>query len=252
MKKGLEPKEFSFLLKSKMEKLLVDTAHLVQNSMITKSIDDVKKRCCIRENITGSGQLDGRRSPANAGMHNEGLIPTDQLSSPSSIQRQPRGQGAQNPSTAVRSGYHVDQCSLFLELQRQNKLDSNFDPSGYLSEANGQHCTTEGMCNILDGITRTYIEEFKDLPNSAASGYSQTSIQRDRESIRNIFDFCISVVRGRIYQDWAVENDIMSEDGYKQWREHVWVLMSFAALLVMIDVLSKKPKYGLNSLLDAS
>lgn len=235
-KKGLEPNEFKILLVSKMTKLLFDCEEQnLQTGRLERSIEIATQCCVIRENITNPGMVDGRRRSTEQ-MRNEGI--QNLPSSPSNVQRQPRSRGSTNPIGQVHGGYHKKQHELFLKLQKQDNLESSFDGQGYfILQENGVRCTIEGMCNILDGITRrAYIAG--DLPGSTT-----------RDSLREICGLLKSIVLGRIYVDWAVENDIMSEGGHKRWKEHVWALMSFAAFLVITDVLSKFPKYGSKSLI---
>ncbi|XP_031569625.1 uncharacterized protein LOC116304104 isoform X2 [Actinia tenebrosa] len=212
------------------------------------------KRClCIRANTTNSKVLDqGNRVAIRLRILEQfkGKL-SDLMKSPSCIQEETRSQGDINPSKSDHNEYHLEQAELFRELQKQGKLDSDsFDDNGYLLENNGKKCSIVSMCNKLDSITQEYIKEYEKEQKDPAKrrGQDREVAMRNGESLVKLFLPCIRIIMGRTSVDWAIANNIMSVNGYKQWKEHLWALMTFAALSVVIDALSKLPKYGSNSL----
>ena len=42
--------------------------------------------------------------------------------------------------------------------------------------------------------------------------------------------------------DWGIENDLLDNNGYNVWKAHVMIVMSYAALAVVLDMILKKPQ----------
>ncbi|XP_031552695.1 uncharacterized protein LOC116289895 [Actinia tenebrosa] len=244
-KLGLEPFEFKDLLTSKMKKLFKKPEDLPNTS-----IEQATKCFCIRANIINPEKIDKRRSIANRFRlcipFKRFRLPHSEESPRYRQEKRSRRQGGTNPSKSDHNEYHLQQAELFQELQEQEKLHSLWDDNGYLLEdGNDERCSIVSMCNKLDSITREYIEEYLEELNNHGKRRRQDRkvANRNSEFLEKLFLPCITIIIGRMSVDWATANDIMSKDGYKQWKEHVWALMTFAALSVVIDALSICPFY---------
>lgn len=243
-KLGLERDEFEKVLKSKMIKLFDDDEDSLEEHKINKSIECAKKCFGIRPK-SGNPDESDQRNFANKVMKKEGNL-KDEKKTPQKLKRESSGRGNTQYTKAENRKYHRKQFHLFTALNEQGKLeDDSFDENGFLLKPDEDPCSIVEMCNKLDAVTKEFIEELKENAR-----IPETAIAEDkRNSIKKLFDLCKSVVSGRVCVDWAVENDIMKKREYQNWQEHVWAIMTFAALLVVIDALSKSSRYKRKSLL---
>lgn len=235
-KLGLERDELRKLLKSKMTRFFKCNDGDLPPS-VEKIIENVIKDVGLRPTLGDSDKLDQRMS-ANKKLA-DGKHLKNTKDSPQKHQKESGGsQGNMQYIKEEKEKYHKKQYNLFLALKDQEKLKDDFDEKGYLLNQNGECCSTVVMCNKVDAITKKYTEELLELDDKTTAPGREEEIRNNIESLNQMLEICISIVSGRICVDMAVENDIMTKDGYKQWQEHVWVIMTFAALFVIMDALS--------------
>jgi hypothetical protein len=244
-KKGLQPPEFENTLRRKIVLLFESEGQASNESLpprVKRSIKTVKEKVCLRENITNADGLDQRRK-ADALYEEEGIL-LNRHDSPSKVQNDSGGaQGSTSFTKRTGKEYHENQIKLFKILNANGKLATSSyswpdHHKGWLFHiAEGRRATPAEMCNVLDEVTKTYIRDFinSDKTKAAARKYGQEK----REPLREVFDPCKLVLMGRIAGDWAVENDLMKERDYERWKEHVCVIMSFAALLVLMESIAR-------------
>ena len=66
------------------------------------------------------------------------------------------------------------------------------------------------------------------------------------QQLSTILELCEYVVMGRIVVDWAQPNDLITHNGWNNWRRHMCVLVSFAAMLtaLFMVLITLKPNYA--------
>jgi len=146
------------------------------------------------------------------------------------------------PGRDYHEAYHAEQCNLF------NELSNRFPGTGFLTSTkqkkdenglwflyrNEQKLSTTQFLNLIDKITLRYIEELrgldvKDLPSS--------DIEKQERDLQTIAYSCQAIVMGRYLVDIKCNTDFMKDEETKLWRNHVAVLLSFAALLVILEMM---------------
>ena len=216
-KRGPEPSEFYDSLTSKMDGF-IRTIDL--NESEKKSIKEankramciVKKRVCIRQNITNPAKLDGRRS-ANQHHTKKGML-RNPYESPQKAAEDSRGQrGVVKYTKKIHSDYKKKQITLMNYLKCFFGNNKTCDPRS----------STEEFCNYIDQHTLSIIKLLVD---------GVTSVKL--EILSTMLDLCEHVIMGRIDADWAQPNDLITTSGWNNWRKHMCVLMSFAAMLTTL------------------
>ena len=85
------------------------------------------------------------------------------------------------------------------------------------------HSSTEEFCDYIDQYTLNIIKLLVD---------GLTSVKL--EILSMMLDLCEHVVMGRIVVDWAQPNNLITTSGWDNWRKHISVLISFAAMLTTL------------------
>lgn len=92
-----------------------------------------------------------------------------------------------------------------------------------------QPFTTTKFSHFIDKITLKYIKELKglDVKTLTPSGINE---------LQTIAESCQTIVMGRYLADMICETDFMKVEEAKLWTNHVHVFLSFAALLVILEM----------------
>lgn len=127
--------------------------------------------------------------------------------------------------------YHKAQRELLRSLQIK------CDEDGWMLVGNSQRAQSEEFAQAIDKESLSVIEECADqsAPTEAESDLLVKKIE-----------LCHSVLVKRLWSQASSmhhDNDFMTEDGWKVWREHAWVVGSFAVLFVSLQ-LCRKSKRG--------
>ena len=196
---------------------------------IKKTIEEVQK-LLGRATNTSNSNSDQRRSVANANYQETGALP-NQTNSPVKAQAQDPGHYGQ-----VAQGYHDDQKELFLLLIREGMLENTirFGDDGSLMREGGT-LTCKQTCNELDEATKKFF-------NQRAVGPSITTGTTEGGQLSEMYDLCNEVVTKRIAANAVKADDLLSTDnneGYKIWKNHVYMIASLAALMVSLEVARK-------------
>ena len=213
-KRGLQPEEFDECLTYKMNSFMED-GQLTKSDKAKKylAISCVKK-LAIRQ--TRSGNLDKRKLKANRHYEQKNVLPKNespQRAEQNTQSGKPLRQGETKFSKKTHKFYKSRQRKV--EKQLTEMFPANRDKCS-------QSCSNaENFCNKIDYYTQMIItKNFKEI--------------EDKEVMYEIYEECELLVMGRIAIDWAKENDLMDQDGWETWREHVCVLISFAAMLIAL------------------
>ena len=143
--------------------------------------------------------------------------------------------------------YHTKQRELFagplqpkIHLFRDRGIPIRYDQDGYLFRGE-KMLTAPEFCNVVDQFSADFL---KDI--SRMRGDNQW---RSIVDFRKVSQLCKEILISRLdATHWSVENDLMDDGNYHQWRAHVMVIISFAALMVVAEMtlkeLEKLPRHG--------
>ena len=210
MKRGPEPSEFCDCLASKMDSFIatINLSEPEEKSMKC-AISIVTKRVCIRQNITDPTRLDRRRY-ANQLYRHRGVLP-DHNESPQKAAEDSSGrQGVVKFTKTTHANYKANQDELLTRLDRFFESNESYNFGS----------PTEEFCNYIDQHTLSIIK----LPVDSISV----------EILDIMLDLCEYVVMGRFANDWARLNNFVTASGWNNWRKHMCVLISFAAMLTAL------------------
>ncbi|KAM7450850.1 hypothetical protein ABFA07_001543 [Porites harrisoni] len=238
-KRGFEPIEFKDCLTSKVDKLL-EPINLQQiNTIKRQEIDKVKEQVCIREDINMKNRnLASRHDEPNENDLNENNT-RDDGNTPmndnvrDSIQEKQR----QIKNKLMRKKhYHEEQCKLF-KVVLQQEFQEFFpdiiidERKGYLYRSGKVLKTTE-FCNVIDEISAYFLKNLETLcPDN-----HQRFNTRWRSKLESVSESCKRILEYRLAVESNNDNDLMRLGSYKVWSDHVKVIMSFAALMVVVKM----------------
>ena len=139
--------------------------------------------------------------------------------SPTKLQKETTGsQGAHekynlryNYIKTLNKQYHLDQKSLL--------FDRCLDLLQFIK--------------LIDELSKNVMEEYK---RSAPV----TSMSADGEGLRKKIHLCKKILVQRLTVHNSAENDLMTDRGYRDWRDHAWVISSFAVHYISLQLLRKK------------
>jgi len=248
LKLGLEPNEFKEALESKFSILMSDETERKQRfkEVLHRAMKLCLQTVCIRPKITKPEELDRRRRSSILYkrvllLYDEGtkhkkqtLAQRQQQSvsalvklgaSPMKLLKQTSGcQGIETHCKVVNKKYHEDQ-SVLLALLSELLVTSES------SETDNMHLSqTEKFCCLIDNYTIALMNFCNGLM------CSNCNIPNPNELLLlgTILVLCERVVMGRQVADWEVKNDMMSNKGWRRWKDHVQVMISFTAMLTVL------------------
>ena len=132
----------------------------------------------------------------------------------------------------LKNAYHTHQKTLFQKLKDKLNRDVTCDENGYFMVDNKRFSTIE-FCNALDEVARKFCRAYLNLRRD------EKACEIMRRNIEGVFGDSKFILQRRILLDHLVNNNILSPDGYKQWSEHVWVVATFATLIVILETIVK-------------
>lgn len=191
---------------------------------MNRSVDEVTKSLGRRTNTTDRKSSDQRRGTANENFQEAGALP-NQTTSPIEAQKQ-------NPNYAqeVTNAYREDQTLLFDLLIENEYLETGITIAGSKLVKDGVALTCKETCNALDDATRKIL-------NLAMAEGSITVGSAEREPLSKMNELCNKVAVKRLAVNGVFEDNLLDNDnnsGYKKWRNHVFMLASFTALMVSL------------------
>lgn len=85
------------------------------------------------------------------------------------------------------------------------------------------------MCNVLDNVAKKLVQDTgaDDTTDDSSSPWS---------SAKEIREACETITWRRICLASAYTDDILSENDYYKWRRHVWMIASFTAIIIGLDI----------------
>ena len=227
---GLSKGQIEELITTKVGKIMDNSEVQTANKTKQSAIKSVIKYVYIRVN-EGNDFLDQRFSSHRIYVK-EGLLP-NQFDSPKIVnENKPKKQGAIKPVKGVHHLYHDAQEDLFISN------DMKSDGKGYLVHEDGRKMSTIEFCNAVDQrLTVPYVNYFRDISNKQYTNKRSTTLTKLREDLLEDASKVLNILQGRMYVESVIGNDILSNDGWKQWYEHVMVISSFGSLLSVLELI---------------
>ena len=266
-KRGLQGNEFEDCLTSKVDKLLEGISLKRIKTLKGDAIKDVRREVCIRENTSKPG-LDQRPTRANKNFrrkrqHSETESDCDRPFSESErdqerILRGKKDTPMRHKKVPVPAGerkldklwiqiYHEEQCNLFsnhlLEIKELRNLlhGIKLNRKGDLirrAGVNWNELNCIQFCNVIDKISVFFFEKLGELrPDNRETFRHQWEM-----TLKSVSKSCKKILLYRNAVDWCIDNDLMSEN-YNVWKDHVMVMISFSALMVVTKMLCKKLEF---------
>lgn len=242
MKKGLQPKEFERTLLSKISKIFENEREVVDRS-VKISVECVRKNVCIQENESKPG-LDQRCKVALNKYVDDKILPNKQTPPKKLIQDTGGIRDVIRYDKKLIRDYHKDQHELFSEDNLLGREFRKLTPAiklnekGYFIHDNDAHFSIEDACRVIDKFTCMFLQYLILLKNNG----QVPSEEWEPQKLLKILSHCEKIVRRRVSLDWGIENDLLDNKGYNVWKAHVMIVMSYAALAVVLDMILKKPQ----------
>lgn len=220
-KSGLDAKEFKSCLTSKVDGIL--EFHRISNidtSLIKEAIRTVTKQVCV--------QKWGRHyiRPPDEEDRREGLYSNGQVKH--------KGEW--------KNKCHMKQHLLFSESDAlRDKFEHLCKNSGSLTITNREGylyrrekmLTAPELCNVIDLLTVDLIRDLSMLRENA-------NAQRPIVNFNKVSELCEDILLDRFTTGQASIDDLMDEGDCQSWKAHVMVMISFAALMAVVEMTKKK------------
>lgn len=232
-KGGLTGKEFKDSLTSKMDSLMM-------SAWVSKSQDQrrgsrgrknvkgdlnlalsyVLKNICITQNNSDQDTLDGRRKKAIENYVAEGVL-RKHCESPKKAEEDTKGkQGTVKFSKTTYKTYKRNQTELLKQLV------SFFNEDEARDEVSQSDSMTAEFCNTVDLYTLKIL--------SLVIGSERLQPETERKKLRSMYSSCKHVIMGRFVNDMIKENNLVKKNGWISWRNHLYVFISFAAMMTAL------------------
>lgn len=269
-KRGLQGNEFEDCLTSKVDKLLEGINLKRIKTLKGDAIKDVRRDVCIRENRSKPG-LDQRPTRANKNFRRKRQNSESESDSDGPFSESGRDQERilrgkkdtpmRHKEVQVPEGerklniklwnqiYHKEQCNLFsnhlLEIKELSNLlpDIRLNRKGYLMRRAAAGVSWNELnriefCNVIDKISVFFFKKLGELrPDNRETFRHQWEM-----TLKSVSKSCKKILLYRNAVDWGIDNNLMSEN-YNVWKDHVTVMISFSALMVVTKMLCKKLEF---------
>ena len=267
-KRGLQGSEFEDCLTSKVDKLLEGIKLKRIKTLKGDAIKDVRREVCIRENKSKPG-LDQRPTRANKNFrrkrqHSETESDCDRPFSESERDQErilrgkkdtpmrhkevPVPEGERKIDTLWIQIYHEEQRNLFSNHLLERKELRNLLSGIKLNRKrdlirgagkNWNELNRIEFCNEIDKISVFFFKKLREL---CLFGNHETFRLQWEMTLKSVSKSCKKILLYRNAVDWCTDNDLMSEN-YNVWKDHVMVMISFSALMVVTKMLCKKLEF---------
>lgn len=214
-KLGLEPDEYEQCLISKVDSLVKDQSEDIKK--LTKvSIVNVEGEVRVRQIGGKKDSRMDRRFKATQLYIDEEYLEDYNDTFWKRNNRSGGHQGNDKEAKKWSKKYHENED----KLREINLLKSIYCPVS-------RDRSAVRLCNAIDEVTAHLIGEL--------SKGKQLNI----EEVKKVYELCGRIVRGRTAVDWAIENNLFI-DRMDDWKKHALVVMSYAALMVVADMIHRK------------
>ena len=231
-KLGFEPVEFKICLSSKVDKLLESFDLRGVETVKGKAINDVREQVCIQRSnqYLASRPREGRLFDFPHLTRYEDDIPE-----PNPVQRRQ----TRTKNKIRNKNYHEEQRRLFKDILRQEFQELfpfiAIDEKGFLSSSvSGREIKATEFCNVIDEISANFLS--KNLKTHGTQGHGGLSAYW-RTKLESVSESCQRILQNRMAVVGSIDNDLMDQGGYRMWIDHVKVIVSFAALMVVAKMI---------------
>lgn len=219
-------------LTSKVDELL-KRCNIEKVETIKKtSVNEVRKNVALRCNKNKQNSLD-RRSKSPVKYKEKGFIKDTKTTVKKNLTAERR---------EYVEMYHNQQHNLFKKMSSRfpalfGRVQQKEDRKGFLYDNKGTQFTTTKFVNFIDKITIEFIEELKNLNVKILT---PTAIKEKEHDVEPIAESCLEIVMLRYLVDMVIDTDLMKSKETERWRNHVSVILSFSALLVVLGMFKLK------------
>ncbi|XP_078345204.1 uncharacterized protein LOC144630701 [Oculina patagonica] len=239
-KRGLTPNEFEDCLTSKVNELFKDSNTYEIKTLLTNCVTEVRKNVAPRENRI-SERLDKRFLRSLLDLVLNKLLSSNQATPTQDRQDTYGQQGTVKGDRRNIAKQHDEHYRLFSNflIPKFRDVFHNItvkeETKGFFfREENNEKLTTEESCDVIDQITTKYIDYFFQLKENPVY---PVHYHQKRKELQVEYESCLLVLMGRVAVDWSTENNLMDEKGYNDWKKHVLVVISYAALAVVLAMI---------------
>lgn len=210
-------------LTDKVDKLLKQCDIKKMKTIKEKSINQVVKETALRRNKGKGHNLDQtRKSPTK--YKEKGLLTGTKGTLEANL----------IPGHDYYKRCHDEQYKLFKELSTRFPFLTNVEQrkderERWFLYRNDEKLTTTQFLDVIDEITLEYIKQL--------SGIEEKKPDHD---LQTIAEFCKTIVMARYLNNMNLHTDLMKDNETELWRNHVKVILSFAALLVILEMMKLK------------
>lgn len=240
-KRGLKPEEFERILRTKISNIFEHNGVAV-NVGVLEHIRMLREEVCLQENGT-SASSDQGDGVARDNYVKHGLLPHP-CETPIHMKESTSGQRGVTRFDRVQVElYHNRQHDLFFREDLLGNTCRNLfprvvldkEPKGNFFYADGKKFTTEEACAVIDGFTCEYTRFIRN--GRVPPG------EWGLQNIAGIRLQCVLILMGRMIVGWATENDLQTTKGKEDWEKHVAIEMSYAALVVVLDLIREMKNF---------
>ena len=272
-KRGLQGNEFEDCLTSKVDKLLEHINLERIKTLKSNAIKAVRREICIRENVSNQdldqrspraisnyqrrrqdseSVSDSNRSFSESDRDEERIL-RGKKDTPMRHKDVPVPRGGRRLDKLWNQIYHEEQCNLFanhlLTIEELRNLlpgievDPHENRRGYLIRhvgVNRNELNCIEFCNVIDEISAFFFEKLREL----CLHVNRETFRRQWEiTLESVYENCKDILVLRNAVDWCTDNDLMSGN-YDVWKDHVMVLISFSALMVVTEMLREELRFS--------
>ena len=214
-------KSFEDNARDKFQKVIPE--NLSEGVNLERTFEDLHFATIVPR-VTNKGDLDKRYTLGNENLVQYGCKPASAKaeSSPATLQKQTTGSRGASATLNLEKSFIKTLVEQYHD--NQEKLFPKSDE------------TTLEFIKKIDEESKSVTEDYK---RSAP----ETSMSADNTSLRNEIEICKELLVQRLTVHMIAENDLMTEKGYRKWRNHACVVGSFAVYYVSLQLLHKK-KFG--------
>lgn len=226
----LDKGDLQCLLSTKLEAICGEPFD-EQSPATKKALRTVVQKYNLRPKTTNPLSLDARCS-SHVFLRDVGALPNI-VDAPLVEARRRRNQGELRYTREIRRIRNDCQRRLF-ELWKTNFPQQT--EGRRIDFATGR---MEKMVEEDYGYTRLHTAEFCDfLDKMTISLKGRYENGGDMDYVRRLSAPLKKILAFRIVEDSLVQNDILDEKDYVIWKEHVWVVSSYATMLIILEAIA--------------
>ena len=95
------------------------------------------------------------------------------------------------------------------------------------------------FCDVIDEISVFFLRKLGEISQENREAFGN----QWGKTLKAVYECCLDISVCRNAVDWCFDNDLMalsSRQGYKDWKDHLMVLISFSALMAVAYMFCEK------------